>query len=322
MDFRWLNAHCVKSQCKMETLKKLRRLAKPDDWCFSFDLQNGHHAVGIHPEYQEYMEFDVRGELFQCGALPFGWNDSLRIFVEVMKVLVECCVPQRIEGRCEGCKVAARHAARGFWSDELRHLHITRLELEAVYKTVQSFPRELTEKVPEADVADEAPNLNDIELQARYIRSEANEWADRLSRDRDLDDWRLNRRWFRWAEAEWHRHVVDWFASELSAQLPRYYAQWCDPGCEEVDSLAYSWQGDVTWVNPSWHLLGEVAHKLQEEGVQVYWPIDNAWYSGTVGSTTDGHIRVAYDDVDVSTWTGARRSTRQSVGRCLLGCPK
>ncbi|KAK3268593.1 hypothetical protein CYMTET_22912 [Cymbomonas tetramitiformis] len=40
-----------------------------------------------------------------------------------------------------------KHAARGFWSNELRHLHITHLELEAVYKTVQSFLRELTGKV-------------------------------------------------------------------------------------------------------------------------------------------------------------------------------
>ncbi|KAK3233738.1 hypothetical protein CYMTET_55982 [Cymbomonas tetramitiformis] len=39
-----------------------------------------------------------------------------------------------------------KHAARGFWSDELRHLHITHLELEAVYKTVQYFLRELTGK--------------------------------------------------------------------------------------------------------------------------------------------------------------------------------
>ncbi len=60
-------------------------------------------------------------------------------------------------------------------------------------------------------------DLNDIELQARYIRSEANEWADSLSRDKDLDDWRLNRRWFQCAEREWHWHTVDRFASELSA---------------------------------------------------------------------------------------------------------
>ncbi|KAK3269832.1 hypothetical protein CYMTET_21730 [Cymbomonas tetramitiformis] len=432
MDFRWLNAHCVKSRCKMETLKKLHRLAKPNDWCFSFDLQDGYHVVGIDPAFQEYMQFDVRGELFQCGALPFGWNDSPRIFVKVMKVLVECLrSPRSAEDRREvrklqsgskvrrrwavrrragGCgreehqqgarvlpymddfllllssriealrareltsrvlvrlglsrnekkgqweptqlvehlglevdlkagqfrvtparlqkihlqskallseasrqrrwlparKLAAftglcqsvylavpparlylrelhfvlstrrgwgakvkltrqawsdiewwlrlpaqsrwnghkiwrsptrakvhtdaslfawggvlnlKHAARGFWSDELRHLHITHLELEAVYKTVQSFLRELTGKVVRLYCDNQAVvamlshftsrnpelmrrmrrlwillDLNDIELQARYIRSEANEWADRLSRDRDLDDWRLNRR--------------------------------------------------------------------------------------------------------------------------------
>eukprot|EP00854_Cymbomonas_tetramitiformis_P011758 gene11758-biopygen12070 len=96
-------------------------------------------------------------------------------------------------------------------------------ELEAIYNTVQSFLRELAVKV------------------ARYTRSVANESANRLSRDRDLDDWRLNRRWFRWAEQEWHRHMVDRFASRLSAQLPRYYVQWYDPKCEGLDPVAYSW---------------------------------------------------------------------------------
>ncbi|KAK3239619.1 hypothetical protein CYMTET_50463 [Cymbomonas tetramitiformis] len=493
MDFRWLNSHCVKSRCKMETLKKLQRLAKPNDWCFSFDLQDGCHVVGIDPAFQEYMQFDVRGELFQCGALPFVWNDSPRIFVKVMKVLVECLrSPRSAEDRREvrklqsGSKVRRRwavrrraggcgreehqqgarvlpymddfllllssriealrareltsrvlvrlglsrnekkgqweptqlvehlglevkltrqawsdiewwlrlpaqsrwnsrkiwrsptrakvhtdaslfawgvvlnlkHAARGFWSDELRHLHITHLELEAVYKTVQSFLRELTGKVVRLYCDNQAVvamlshftsrnpelmrrmrrlwillDLNDIELQARYIRSEANEWADRLSRDRDLDDWRLNRRWFQWAEREWHQHTVDRFASELSAQLPRYYAQWHDPGCEGVDSLAFSWLGEVNWVNPPWSLLDEVAHKLREERcaatvvapywpgqmwfqqleamadevaglasgckVKVYWPQDDAWYTGTVGDTgSDGLTHIAYEDGD------------------------
>ncbi|KAK3246227.1 hypothetical protein CYMTET_44229 [Cymbomonas tetramitiformis] len=236
-----------------------------------------------------------------------------------------------------------KHAARGFWSDELRHLHITHFELEAVYKTVQSFLRELTSKVVRLYCDNQAVvamlshftsrspelmrrmrrlwillDLNDIELQARYIRSEANEWADRLSRDKDLDDWRLNRRWFQWAEREWHRHTVDRFASELSAQLPRYYAQWHDPGCEGVDSLAFSWLGEVNWVSPPWSLLDEVAHKLREEGcaatvVAPYWPgqmwfqqleamadeVDDAWYTGTVGDTRpDGLTHIAYEDGD------------------------
>ncbi|KAK3266376.1 hypothetical protein CYMTET_24998 [Cymbomonas tetramitiformis] len=625
MDFRWLNAHCVKSRCKMETLKKLRRLAKPNDWYISFDLQDGYHVMGIDPAFQEYMQFDVRGQLFQCGALPFGWNDSPRIFVKVMKVLVECLrSPRSAEDRREvrklqsgskvrrrwavrrragGCgreehqqgarvlpymddfllllssriealrareltprvlvrlglsrnekkgqweptqlvehlglevdlkagqfrvtparlqkihlqskallseasrqrrwlparKLAAftglcqsvylavpparlylkelhfvlstrrgwgakvkltrqawsdiewwlrlpaqsrwngrkiwrnptrakvhtdaslfawggvlnlKHAARGFWSDELRHLHITHLELEAVYKTVQSFLRELTGKVVRlycdnqtvvamlSHLTSRNPelmrrmrrlwillDLNDIELQARYIRSEANEWADRLSRDRDLDDWRLNRRRFQWAEREWHQHTVDRFASELSAQLPRHYAKWHDPGCEGVDSLAFSWLGEVNWVNPHVvpprrggaqvaggevrcygggallsgadvvlaagghgrrggdpspeqgplysqparrvraarglklgrhhvpHLRLPMSHYLQDGRraagrapqtglasgfkVKVYWPEDDAWYTGTVGDTgSDGLTHIAYEDGD------------------------
>eukprot|EP00854_Cymbomonas_tetramitiformis_P020301 gene20301-biopygen20936 len=55
MDFRWMNEFCVKSKCKMETLKKLRRLASQGDWRFTFDLKDGYHAVGIDPDFQEFM---------------------------------------------------------------------------------------------------------------------------------------------------------------------------------------------------------------------------------------------------------------------------
>ncbi|KAK3260600.1 hypothetical protein CYMTET_30444 [Cymbomonas tetramitiformis] len=80
VDFRWLNQWCVKNRVKMETLKKLRRLAKPGDWCFSFDLQDGFHALGIHPDFQRFMQFDLQGDLLQCSAMPFGWSDAPRVF--------------------------------------------------------------------------------------------------------------------------------------------------------------------------------------------------------------------------------------------------
>eukprot|EP00854_Cymbomonas_tetramitiformis_P002724 gene2724-biopygen2663 len=47
----------------------------------------------------------------------------------------------------------------------------------------------------------------------------------------DLDDWRLNQ-WFEWASKQWGPFTVDRFASEISAQLPRYYAETTDPWCE------------------------------------------------------------------------------------------
>ncbi|KAK3239637.1 hypothetical protein CYMTET_50449 [Cymbomonas tetramitiformis] len=124
-------------------------------------------------------------------------------------------------------------------------------------------------------------DLHGIELQARYIRSEANEWAEHV--DKDLDDLRINKRWFKYAEEHWGEHSVDRFASEISAQLPRYYSAWHDPGCEGVDSLAYDWPGEHNWANPPWGLLDEVAHKLREEGaaatvvVAPYWP-GQSWF--------------------------------------------
>ncbi|KAK3243856.1 hypothetical protein CYMTET_46510 [Cymbomonas tetramitiformis] len=89
VDFRWLNQWCVKNRVKMETLKKLRRLAKPGDWCFSFDLQDGFHALGIHPDFQRFMQFDLQGDLLQSSAVPFGWNDAPRVFCKFVRVMVE-----------------------------------------------------------------------------------------------------------------------------------------------------------------------------------------------------------------------------------------
>ncbi|KAK3283103.1 hypothetical protein CYMTET_9181 [Cymbomonas tetramitiformis] len=505
----------------METLKKLRRLAKPGDWCFSLDLQDGFHALGIHPDFQRFMQFDLQGDLLQCSAVPFGWNDAPRVFCKFVRVMVEALrSPQAAEDRREirrlrdgsavrqrwsvrrraggagedanrhsgmrvllymddflvlvdsqregflrrekvqlvlhrlglrrnekkgqweptqvvehlglevdlklgqfrvterrvhkihtrakeilcdaarnrrwiparrlasftglcqsvylavpaawlylrelyfvlaekrswGAKVKISRAARGdlewwsrlpvmsrwngrkiwrsptrakvhtdssmtawggvmnlkfpargFWPDEMRNWHITHLDLEAVYKTVQAFLKELEGKVVRLYCDNQAVvamlshftsrnpdlmrrmrrlwlllDLHDIELQARYIRNEANVWADNLSRCEDLDDWRLNRDWFVWANKQWGPYTVDRFASEIIAQLPRYYVAWKDPRCEGVDSLTYDWRGENKWVNLPWALLDEVAHKLREEGaaatvVAPYWP-GRSWF--------------------------------------------
>eukprot|EP00854_Cymbomonas_tetramitiformis_P006303 gene6303-biopygen6343 len=117
MDFRWLNEFCVKSKCKMETLKKLRRLASQGDWCFTFDLKDGYHAVGIDPDFQEFMQFDIQGVLYQCGALPFGCSDSPQIFVKLMKTLVELIrSPQAGKDRHEVKKLRDGQEVRRRWA--------------------------------------------------------------------------------------------------------------------------------------------------------------------------------------------------------------
>eukprot|EP00854_Cymbomonas_tetramitiformis_P005019 gene5019-biopygen4983 len=80
----------VLPKCKMETLKELRRLARKNEYTFLFNLKDEYHMISIHSACQEVMQCHLRADLMQCSALPFGWNDFSRIFVKVMRVLVEC----------------------------------------------------------------------------------------------------------------------------------------------------------------------------------------------------------------------------------------
>eukprot|EP00854_Cymbomonas_tetramitiformis_P013886 gene13886-biopygen14284 len=57
-------SRAFQSKMRMETLKKLRKLAKPDDWCFTFDLQDGFHALGIHKDFQKFMQQQRIAELY------------------------------------------------------------------------------------------------------------------------------------------------------------------------------------------------------------------------------------------------------------------
>ena len=84
MDFDKLNKETLKSAFLYETLKSLRHLAKRGDWAISFDLEDGFHAVPIHPDDRKYFTFFIGGKVFQFAALPFGWTQSPFVFTKVM----------------------------------------------------------------------------------------------------------------------------------------------------------------------------------------------------------------------------------------------
>eukprot|EP00854_Cymbomonas_tetramitiformis_P008481 gene8481-biopygen8602 len=182
--------------------------------------------------------------------------------------------------------------ARGFvWPDELRHLRITHLELEAVFETMQSFMRDLQGKVVRLycdnqavvamllDLTSRNPelmrrmrklwlllDLHDIELQARYIRSEANEWADRLSRCEDIDDWRLNR---------------------------RCGTQSCSISSTGRERRRQRGAAAIATSTPA-------AAVPAGTRLTLYWELDDAWYPGVVQLYRDGggFANIVYDDGD------------------------
>jgi hypothetical protein len=46
---------------KLETLRKLRYIAKPNDHFVSFDLKGGFYALSIHPKAREAFTVNLNG---------------------------------------------------------------------------------------------------------------------------------------------------------------------------------------------------------------------------------------------------------------------
>jgi hypothetical protein len=184
--------------------------------------------------------------------------------------------------------------ARGFWSGKDREQHITFKELKAVRCAIESFLPELkgrrlllhednqsvvgvlthlTSRSPammsELRKLFLITDTHDIRIRTQYIRSAANIWADKLSRETDASDWQLHPRVFKHLETLWGVHSIDRFASKDNKQVPRYNAKWRDGSAEAVDSIHLSdaeWRREQNWCNPPWALLDDLAAKLRQSG--------------------------------------------------------
>jgi hypothetical protein len=80
-------------------------------------------------------------------------------------------------------------------------------------------------------------DTNNINIRERYIMSVANVWADKLNRNFDSDDMRLDPVLFAKFDMRFGQHSIDRFALALNTLLPRYNTGWKDPTCEAVDAL-------------------------------------------------------------------------------------
>jgi ribonuclease HI len=209
--------------------------------------------------------------------------------------------------------------ARGFWAGRYRSLHITHLELIAVRLAVETFLEELrgrTVRLHEDNQAvvhllhhfsSRSPALqedlralfwlldsNSIELQAEYIPSKENVFADWLSRYLDRGDWSLVDVIFQEYEARWGTHTVDRFATGNNAKCPRFNSRWREPLAEAVDGLAQShadWRRELNFVNGPWSLLGRIVQKLRDSGaaatvVVPFWPTAS-WFSDLMDMTSE-----------------------------------
>ena len=207
--------------------------------------------------------------------------------------------------------------ARGYHGSLRSGFHINVLELGAVTRALASFRKDIprgtilrlrTDSMVALGVInaqssrslvlmDEYRTLHrlcaemDVELRAEHVSSALNEWADRLSREDDSTDWTLNAAAFAELDLEYGPFTVDLFATELNTRCARFYSRRPTPGALGVDALAHDWSGENAWVNPPFHLMGAVVHRILETRatatlVAPAWRAQPWWSRAVAGATS------------------------------------
>ena len=72
MNLREIKKACQTRKMKMETLRSLRLIAKPDTDSVSFDLKDGFYSLAIAPQDNEAFTINLDGTLIELCALPMG----------------------------------------------------------------------------------------------------------------------------------------------------------------------------------------------------------------------------------------------------------
>lgn len=131
-------------------------------------------------------------------------------------------------------------------------------------------------------------------LRGSWLSSAANFRAEYLSRVTDRTDWRLSPAVFADLDARWGPHIVDRFASETIAQVPRFNSLWLCPGIVAVEAFRQWWGADSNFVNPPFGVVDQVldfieAHNAAATVVLPVWQAQ-PWWSQAVATIVQAFL--------------------------------
>ena len=84
LDVSGLNKFIVAKKFTMETVQKIRQTVPPNLFATSIDLTDAYHHIPIHPNFQNFLAFQVGDRRFKYVAMPFGLSSAPEVFTEVM----------------------------------------------------------------------------------------------------------------------------------------------------------------------------------------------------------------------------------------------
>lgn len=204
--------------------------------------------------------------------------------------------------------VMAGQEARGYFTVQERGMMISQLEMRAVRYALLSFRAELQDRcvlLREDNTCTEAVIRNacskspvmlaefrllweladQMHVTFKVVRvASADNLADAASRFVDRDDYKLAPAMFNQLVQRWGAFDVDLFASNVNAQLPKFFSAARCPGTAGVDALLQCWNGMKCYGNPPFTavVMLQVVQKVRLEGVEVVlvvpdWP-GQAWH--------------------------------------------
>jgi hypothetical protein len=106
---------------------------------------------------------------------------------------------------------------------------------------------------------------HNIKWDILWLPRELNEWADRLSKDLDEDDWSLQPRFWAVIQARFGPHSCDMFASDENALVEQFCSYYWCPGVAYVDCFSGNWSTGNLWWHPNPRDVGTILKKVQRD---------------------------------------------------------
>ena len=85
LNLKSLNKHITHHHFKMDTVLTAVRLMKPGCFMASIDLKDAYYSVSIHSDFQKYLKFNWRGQLYKFVCFPNGQAPCPRQFTKLLK---------------------------------------------------------------------------------------------------------------------------------------------------------------------------------------------------------------------------------------------
>lgn len=88
LDCRSLNEHIPSEHFKMTSIRSIKNMVLPGDYCTKVDLKDAYLQIPIHPDQRKYLSICYKDRHYQFTSLPFGLKSAPWIFTRIMKAVL------------------------------------------------------------------------------------------------------------------------------------------------------------------------------------------------------------------------------------------